>query len=94
MKQETFDVIGMHCASCSNIIRKKLTKLPGVSECNVNFATEKAMVSFDPALVTETQMNSQIQKLGYSLKSKDEMEMSGMDHSEHLGLNLTKEKKT
>lgn len=93
MKQETFDVIGMHCASCSSIIRKKLTKLPGVNECNVNFATEKANINFDPSLVTEEDMNTQIKKLGYSLKLKDTMEISGMDHSEHLGLNLTKEKK-
>lgn len=93
MKQETFDISGMHCASCSSIIKKKLSKLPGVNECNVNFATEKANIVFDPTLTSVDQMNSQIMKLGYSLNSKEEHEMVEMDHAEHVGLNDKKEKK-
>ncbi|TXG78663.1 cadmium-translocating P-type ATPase [Candidatus Dojkabacteria bacterium] len=99
MKTETFDVIGMHCASCSNIISKKLKKLPGVKECNVNFVTEKANITFDPNLISEESMNHEIHKLGYKFSSSnpnlshDMSKMSGMDHSQHLGLNQSKAEK-
>ena len=43
-------VEGMTCASCANRIERKLNKLDGV-EATVNFATERAAVSFDPATV-------------------------------------------
>lgn len=102
MNGQVYEVKGMHCASCSNIISKKLKKLPGVESCDVNFATEKANISFDPEKVSMDQMNNEINKLGYSLSSTNnhnhkEMNhmgsMNGMDHSEHLGLNQSKEAK-
>ena len=41
---------GMTCASCAARIERALNKLEGV-EATVNFATETAAVSFDPAQV-------------------------------------------
>src|SRR6266511_4027763 len=38
----------MTCASCATRIERKLSKLDGV-EASVNFATEQAAVSYDPA---------------------------------------------
>jgi Cu+-exporting ATPase len=97
MNGQVYEVKGMHCASCSNIISKKLKKLPGVESCDVNFATEKANISFDPEKVSVDQMNNEINKLGYSLLSRNNHNhmgsMSDMDHSEHLGLNQSKEEK-
>lgn len=97
MQQQTYEVSGMHCASCSSIISKKLKKLPGIESCDVNYATEKANISFDSKKVNADLMNSEINKLGYSLTPSDhsmqDESMSGMDHSEHLGLNQSKEKK-
>ena len=39
---------GMTCASCAMRIEKGLKKLPGVKDANVNLATEKATVTYDP----------------------------------------------
>ena len=78
METKTYQVKGMHCASCASIIKKKLEKLEGVSSCNVNIATEKADIIYDFAKVGLSQMNEQILKLGYTLEgieapiSKDE----------------------
>ena len=48
---------GMTCASCAARIEKKLNKMPGVT-ATVNYATEKAKVSFaadvDPADLVAT----------------------------------------
>ena len=41
----------MTCASCANRIERKLNKLDGVV-ATVNYATEKAKVSFPRAAVT------------------------------------------
>jgi P-type Cu+ transporter len=43
---------GMTCASCARLIEKKLNKLDGVS-ATVNYATEKAKVTYDPAISVE-----------------------------------------
>ena len=86
---QTFPVKGMHCASCSSIISKKIKKLDGISSCEVNFATEKATVSYNPEKVNPHKMNTQIEKLGYSF----EHETHAFDHSKHLGITQTKEEK-
>ena len=37
----------MTCAACANRIEKGLQRMEGVSDATVNFATEKASVSFN-----------------------------------------------
>ncbi|MDA1316617.1 MAG: heavy metal translocating P-type ATPase [bacterium] len=87
MTTQTFQVKGMSCASCSNIITKKLQKLPGVLTCDVNFATEKASITYHSSDVTLHTMNHEINKLGYSLEEEK-------NHAHHgLELNQTKKEK-
>jgi len=88
---KTFEVKGMHCASCANIIKRKVGKLDGVEACHVNYATEKATIDYDPDKVTLDTMNGEIKKIGYELAEKTTP--LTMDHSEHLGLNMRKEEK-
>jgi Cu+-exporting ATPase len=45
--KKTFEVTGMHCASCVQVIEKKLKKVEGVTEANVNLATNKVTVSYN-----------------------------------------------
>ena len=65
MANKTLKVKGMHCASCSAIITKKVSKLEGVDSVNVNYATEKAELVFDPTKISVLSMNHEINKLGY-----------------------------
>lgn len=67
---QTFDVAGMHCASCASTIKRQLSKMSGVSDCEVYFGTEKAKITYDPEQVTIAQMNQEIGKVGYSLATK------------------------
>src|SRR3989339_175845 len=60
-----FRISGMDCTSCANLITKHLKKLPGVEEANVNFATEKAMVHFDPKQMDEQKIIEEIKHAGY-----------------------------
>lgn len=93
----TYPVSGMHCASCKANIERTIKKIPGVSSINVNFATEKAQVSFDPKLTNLVDMNEKILPYGYTLNdtlSKNQnsehkmpdgtvMKDGEMDHSQH-----------
>src|SRR5919204_6577622 len=63
----TLPVTGMTCASCVRRIEKALGRLDGVSEANVNLATEKARVVFDPAVVGLDQMRAAVEKVGYRM---------------------------
>ncbi|MBP6931565.1 MAG: cation-translocating P-type ATPase, partial [Candidatus Pacebacteria bacterium] len=90
MSNQTLKVKGMHCASCSAIITKKISKIDGVDSINVNFATEKAQIKFDDAKISVSNMNKEIEPLGYSFV--EEMDQD-MDHRDHAGMNDTKEQK-
>jgi P-type Cu+ transporter len=58
---------GMTCASCAARIEKKLNRVDGVT-ASVNFATETATVSYDPAAVTTDQLVSVVEATGYSAR--------------------------
>ncbi|MBA2637612.1 MAG: copper-translocating P-type ATPase [Solirubrobacterales bacterium] len=58
---------GMTCSSCANRIEGKLNKLDGV-QATVNYATEKAAVSFDPARVHADDLVGAVNAAGYSAR--------------------------
>jgi Cu+-exporting ATPase len=55
---------GMSCAACASRIERNLNKLDGV-EASVNFATEKATVHFDPAMVGTPDLVGAVEAAGY-----------------------------
>jgi len=57
-------ITGMTCASCANRIERKLNKLEGVS-ATVNYATEKATVSYDPEAVEPAALVGAVEAAGY-----------------------------
>lgn len=78
-KQVTFRIEGMNCAACANRIEKGLSKIHGVSEAAVNFALEKATVSYQPEKATVDEMEAKIEKLGYkTVKETADFHVNGM----------------
>lgn len=78
-KKTSLQLTGMTCAACANRIEKGLNKMEGVQEANVNFALEKASVTFDPNVVTVQQMEEKIEKLGYgTAKETVDLQLIGM----------------
>jgi P-type Cu+ transporter len=96
MHTQTYRVKGMHCASCSSVIERTFRKLPGVHAADVNYGTEKAKISFDPAQTNPTNLSKHIEPLGYSLdvpETAHDMGMTEDEHAAHLGLNQSKKEK-
>ena len=66
LTQWRFPVEGMTCASCVARVEKALNGLAGVSEANVNFATEQASVKASGAVSMETLQHA-VEKAGYAV---------------------------
>ena len=58
---------GMTCTSCAARIERKLNRLDGVS-ASVNYATEKATVSYDPAKVGPADLVTTVEQTGYAAR--------------------------
>ncbi len=56
---------GMTCAACANRVEKRLNRMDGVT-ATVNFATEKAKVSFEGPPVAVGDLIAQVEKAGYT----------------------------
>jgi P-type Cu+ transporter len=70
------EIEGMTCASCAARIEKKLNKLEGV-EASVNYATEEAAVTFDPARVQLEQLIRTVEAIGYGAALPREVMQTG-----------------
>ncbi len=64
-RQIEIPIRGMSCASCVAKIESGLSKLSGVEEVSVNFATQQATILYDPDIITVDRVIKQIQELGY-----------------------------
>ena len=82
MKKETFGIAGMHCASCAVLIRKSISKLPGVVAANVNFALEKVEVEFDEKKTNQKQIFAAVSEAG-SYRAIVESAATGEAHDHH-----------
>ncbi len=75
----TFPVTGMTCANCAATVERTLRKTPGVSEAAVNYATEKATVTFDAGTVREDGLAERIRHAGYDVPlERFELALTGM----------------
>jgi Cu+-exporting ATPase len=63
--QTTLGLEGMTCASCAMRIEKGLKKVTGVQDAQVNLASERATVTYDPAQTGVEQMLRKVEAVGY-----------------------------
>ncbi|WP_135537005.1 heavy metal translocating P-type ATPase [Halostella pelagica] len=59
------EIQGMSCANCSQTITESLENLDGVSEANINFATDEGTVEYDPGAVSLGEIYDAIEDAGY-----------------------------
>jgi P-type Cu+ transporter len=79
-------VTGMSCASCVRRVERALSKREGVAEANVNFAAEKASVSYDPATTTPGELFGAIRDAGYGADVRETtLSVTGMTCASCVG---------
>ncbi|MDT8447531.1 MAG: heavy metal translocating P-type ATPase [bacterium] len=62
-----FRIGGMSCASCVANVESILAELPGMEKVQVNLATEKAVLRFDPDQIKTSQLKEVVAQAGYEL---------------------------
>jgi Cu+-exporting ATPase len=60
-------IVGMHCAACALNVEKGLSGVAGVGQANVNAATNRATVLFDPMLVKVGDLVEAVRGKGYDV---------------------------
>lgn len=76
MKEETYNIGGMHCAACSSAVERVTRKLEGVERSNVNLPMNRMTIVYDENQVTPEAIISKIEKAGFTAELKG-IESSG-----------------
>ena len=69
LKTQWMQVSGMDCTSCAMKIEGSLQKLAGVAEISVVVATGRLIVTYDPARVSDADIEQRVTALGYTIKA-------------------------
>ena len=72
MTKETLGITGMTCASCANAVERSVRKVDGISNANINIATEKLTVEFDDTKTNMEKIKESVVKAGYGIQEKSE----------------------
>ncbi|MCO5190127.1 MAG: heavy metal translocating P-type ATPase [Anaerolineae bacterium] len=70
-------ITGMTCTNCANTIQRQLRKQDGVLQADVNYANEKALVTYAVGATSRAEMVAAVRKAGY-----DVVEVSGGESAE------------
>lgn len=82
--KKTLLLKGMHCASCVQMIEQSLRKVSGVTEANVNLATNKAVITYDTDKAEEEDLIKAVTDTGYEAMPEGHEGMTANEHAEHL----------
>jgi Cu+-exporting ATPase len=82
VKRTAIKIGGMHCAGCVNSIQNFVSELNGVKKCEVNLASEKAVIEFDPKSVDLVAIEKAVEEAGYKVVyEKLTLKVSGITDS-------------
>jgi Cu+-exporting ATPase len=79
VQQIDLPITGMTCANCARTVERTLGKAEGIQDANVNYATERATVNFDPASINVIDMIQRVEKAGYGVaQAQMDLPITGM----------------
>lgn len=79
IKTIVLPVTGMSCTNCATSVGNGVSKLNGIHSADVDFATEKLKVSFNPGLIQEAEIIDSVKRIGYGVAvGKTELLISGL----------------
>ena len=67
MKTEQYLISGMACAACSAAVTRVVSRLEGVTSCEVNLITTKMTVSYDDTKVSPDDFKRVVEKAGFGI---------------------------
>lgn len=66
MKQEVYDIGGMHCAACSTAVERVTRRLPGVDSAQVNLPMNRLTISYDEGQCGSEDIVKKVEKAGFT----------------------------
>ncbi len=67
MKKDKYIISGMSCAACQASVQKVVSRIDGVTECDVNLITGKMNVSYDERKTGEADFVRAVEKAGFGI---------------------------
>jgi Cu+-exporting ATPase len=83
VRETTFGVTGMTCASCVGRVERALKKVPGVLEATVNLANEKATVRYLAGEAEPVDFEKAVEGAGYGVAPLREGEAEASAEDAH-----------
>jgi Cu+-exporting ATPase len=75
----TLDIEGMSCAACATAVERSLNRTPGVQRALVNYATEKATITYAPTEASPAELRAAVENAGYAVAERAP-DTSAADH--------------
>src|SRR5829696_8852415 len=85
VRETTFGVTGMTCASCVGRVERALEKVPGVLEASVNLANERATVGYIAGEVELRDLEKAVEGAGYGVVREEEGSSVEDSHEREYG---------
>jgi P-type Cu+ transporter len=86
VRETTFSVTGMTCASCVGRVERALEKVPGVLEASVNLANERATVEYLAGEVEPRDLEMAIEGAGYGVVREEDSSVEDSHEREYRKL--------
>ena len=65
MREEKYDISGMHCAACSASVERVTRRLPGVERSDVNLTTGILTIAYDEEQTKPEDIITKVTKAGF-----------------------------
>jgi Cu+-exporting ATPase len=72
MREEKYEISGMHCAACSASVEKVTRRLAGVERSEVNLTTGLLTIAYDETQVAPEQIIGKVEKAGFGARLHQE----------------------
>ena len=72
MREERYEIGGMHCAACSSAVERVTKKLPGVERSEVNLPMNRLTIVYDETQCTPEMIVAKVEKAGFTAKLKED----------------------
>lgn len=90
--KETYPILDMSCASCAISVESMLKTAAGVNDAGVNFASQDAWISYDPALTSPVQLQQAVRSIGYDMLIEQENREEAREQSQQQHLRSIKDR--
>ncbi|MCM1989733.1 heavy metal translocating P-type ATPase [Oceanirhabdus seepicola] len=64
-KVKILSIKGMTCAACSRTVERTVERMKGINSCQVNLASEKMTITYDPEIVRIGDVKKRVEKAGF-----------------------------